>query len=71
MVPALLHIVEDRPTWLQEGLWLITSQLLVSGNTSERHNWADGSASVGVFMNPWHLPWHYVGVRDLWSTLRT
>jgi hypothetical protein len=46
-------------------------QLPVSGNMSQRHSQTDSYATVGVSMPPGPLPGLYVGLRDLWSGLRT
>jgi hypothetical protein len=51
----------------REDLWLITSQLQVSGNTSAGHSQANGYATVGMSMPPGLLAGKYVCVRDLWA----
>lgn len=48
-------------------LGLITSQLPVTGNTSEQHNQTNGYANIGQFMPPWHKLGLYMGVHDLRS----
>jgi hypothetical protein len=46
-------------------VWLITSPLPVSGNTSGRHNQTNGCTAVGQSVQLGPQPGHYVGVRHL------
>jgi hypothetical protein len=69
-LPTLHHA--GRDILLATGdLWLITSQLPVSGNTSGRHSRDKGDATAGTTVPPGPQPGHYVGVHDSWSGLRT
>jgi hypothetical protein len=52
-------------------LWLIASQVPVSGNTSGRNSRDNGDATVATAVPPGPETGHYVGLHDSWSGLRT